>query len=106
MPQQPTPQWQPMNQLALIASHIDGMLEAAQEQYETLQPARGHHADSCVEMRKRQASRRPWNNSLSKRKKLCTFGVLHTLGEACLLIGHEEPFGVATEIQLDHTPSF
>lgn len=40
MPQQPTPQWQPITQLALIATHIDGMLEAAQEQYETLQPAR------------------------------------------------------------------
>ena len=40
MPQQPQPQWQPITQLALIASHIDGMLEAAQEQYQTLQPAR------------------------------------------------------------------
>lgn len=40
MPQPPPPQWQPIRQLALIASHIDGMLEAAQEQYETLQPAR------------------------------------------------------------------
>ena len=37
---QPQPQWQPISQLTLIASHIDGMLEAAQEQYETLQPAR------------------------------------------------------------------
>lgn len=33
MPQQP--QWQPISQLALIGSHIDGMLEAAQEQYQT-----------------------------------------------------------------------
>lgn len=40
MSQQSQPQWQPISQLALIASHIDGMLEAAQEQYETLQPAR------------------------------------------------------------------
>ena len=40
MPQQPTPQWQPITQLALIASHIDWMLEAAQEHYQTLQPAR------------------------------------------------------------------
>ena len=40
MPQQPTPQWQPITRLTLIATHIDGMLEAAQEQYETLQPAR------------------------------------------------------------------
>ena len=39
MPQQPQPQWRPITQLALIASHIDGMLEAAQEQYQTLQPA-------------------------------------------------------------------
>jgi len=37
---QEQPQWQPISQLALIASHIDGMLEAAQEQYQTLQPAR------------------------------------------------------------------
>ena len=37
MPQQPTPQWQPITQLALIASHIDGMLEAAQEQYQAHQ---------------------------------------------------------------------
>jgi len=36
----PQPQWQPISQLALIASHIDGMLEAAQEHYQTLQPAR------------------------------------------------------------------
>jgi hypothetical protein len=34
------PQWQPIGQLALIASHIDGMLEAASEQYETLQLAK------------------------------------------------------------------
>jgi len=40
MPQQRQPQWQPISQLALIASHIDGMLEAAQEQYQTLEPAR------------------------------------------------------------------
>jgi len=40
MSQQSQPQWQPISQLALIATHIDGMLEAAQEQYETLQPAR------------------------------------------------------------------
>ncbi len=40
MPKPPQPQWQPITQLALIASHIDGMLEAAQEQYQTLQPAR------------------------------------------------------------------
>jgi len=40
--------------------------------------------------------------------KLCKTpnGVLHTFGEACLVIGHEELFGVATEIRLDHTPSF
>jgi hypothetical protein len=34
------PQWQPIERLALIASHIDGMLEAASEQYETLQLAK------------------------------------------------------------------
>lgn len=34
-----TPQWQPIERLALIAHHIDGMLESAQEQYETLQLA-------------------------------------------------------------------
>ncbi len=40
MPQQPQPQWHAISQLALIASHIDGMLEATQEQYQMLQPAR------------------------------------------------------------------
>jgi len=40
MPKQPQPQWQPISQLSLIAHHIDGMLEAAQEQYETLLPAK------------------------------------------------------------------
>jgi hypothetical protein len=40
MPEQPTPQWQPIARLALIASHIDGMLESATEQYATLQQAR------------------------------------------------------------------
>ncbi|GAC1354192.1 MAG: hypothetical protein PVS3B3_39820 [Ktedonobacteraceae bacterium] len=40
MPKTQQPQWQPISQLALIASHIDGMLEAAQEQYQTLQSAR------------------------------------------------------------------
>jgi len=39
MPKGPTPQWQPSSQLSLIAHHVDGMLEAAQEQYETLLPA-------------------------------------------------------------------
>ncbi|HEY6406531.1 MAG TPA: hypothetical protein VIY29_03575 [Ktedonobacteraceae bacterium] len=34
------PQWQPIERLALIASHIDGMLESATEQYETLQLAK------------------------------------------------------------------
>lgn len=34
------PQWQPIERLALIASHIDGMLESASEQYETLQLAK------------------------------------------------------------------
>lgn len=35
-----SPQWQPISQLALIAKHIDGMLESARENYETLQEAR------------------------------------------------------------------
>jgi hypothetical protein len=34
MAEQPTPQWQPIERLPLIASHIDGMLESATEQYE------------------------------------------------------------------------
>ena len=34
------PQWQPIERVALIAHHIDGMLESAEEQYETLQLAR------------------------------------------------------------------
>ena len=40
MPKQPTPTWQPITQLPLIASLIDGMLESAEEQYQTLQEAR------------------------------------------------------------------
>jgi hypothetical protein len=40
MTEQTTPQWQPIERLALLASHIDGMLESASEQYETLQEAR------------------------------------------------------------------
>jgi len=39
MPKQ-EPQWQPISMLPTIATHIDGMLEAAQEQYETLLPAK------------------------------------------------------------------
>lgn len=35
-----SPQWQPISQLSLIAKHIDGMLEVATENYETLQEAR------------------------------------------------------------------
>ena len=34
------PQWQPLSKLPLIAHHIDGMLESAQEQYQTLLPAK------------------------------------------------------------------
>lgn len=34
------PNWQPITQLPLIASLIDGRLESAAEQYQTLQPAR------------------------------------------------------------------
>lgn len=36
----PQPQWQPISMLPTIATHIDGMLEAAQEQYQTLLPAK------------------------------------------------------------------
>ena len=36
----PQPQWQPISKLSLIAHDIDGMLEAAQEQYQTLLPAK------------------------------------------------------------------
>lgn len=35
-----SPQWQPSSQLALIAKHIDGMLESASEQYANLVQAR------------------------------------------------------------------
>lgn len=37
---QPQPQWQPIEMLSTLGPHIDGMLEASQEQYETLLPAR------------------------------------------------------------------
>ena len=40
MEQQEKPQWQPIEKLSLIARVIDGMLQATNEQYETLQPAR------------------------------------------------------------------
>jgi polyphosphate kinase 2 (PPK2 family) len=40
MPKQQQPQWQPISMLPTIATHIDGMLEAAQEQYQTLLPAK------------------------------------------------------------------
>jgi len=35
-----TPQWHPISMLPTIATHIDGMLKAAQEQYQTLLPAK------------------------------------------------------------------
>ncbi len=40
MAKQPSPQWQPIERLPLLATHIDGMLESATEQYETLQLAK------------------------------------------------------------------
>ncbi len=40
MSKQPQPTWQPITQLPLIASAIDGMLEAAEEQVILLQQAR------------------------------------------------------------------
>ena len=33
---QPKPHWQPIEALAMVAAHIDGMLQADREQYETL----------------------------------------------------------------------
>ena len=39
MPKQ-QPQWQPISRLSLIAPHIDGMLAAAQDQYEAMLPAK------------------------------------------------------------------
>ncbi len=40
MTHQPPPNWQPITQLPLIAAVIDGMLESAEEQAQTLQQAR------------------------------------------------------------------
>lgn len=40
MAEQATPNWQPIDKLPLIAPMIDGMLEAAEEQYPSLQDAR------------------------------------------------------------------
>ena len=40
MPKASQPQWQPISMLPTIATHIDGMLEAAQEQYQTLLSAK------------------------------------------------------------------
>src|SRR5260370_39888389 len=40
MAKQPSPQWQPIERLPLIATDIDGMLESATEQYEALQLAK------------------------------------------------------------------
>ena len=44
------PQWQPISRLSFIATHIDGMLKAAQEQYETLLPAKAkpHVLDDLI----------------------------------------------------------
>jgi hypothetical protein len=39
-PGQPKPQWQPISMLPTLSTHIDGMLEADLEQYQTLQLAR------------------------------------------------------------------
>ena len=40
MPKQRTPQFQPISRLALLAHHIDGMVEAAADQYHTLLEAK------------------------------------------------------------------
>lgn len=37
---QPKPHWQPIEALAMVAAHIDGMLQADREQYETLLQAK------------------------------------------------------------------
>jgi hypothetical protein len=37
---QPKPHWQPIEALAMIAAHIDGMLQADRDQYETLLEAK------------------------------------------------------------------
>jgi len=37
---QPKPHWQPIEELAMVATHIDGMLQADREQYETLLEAK------------------------------------------------------------------
>jgi hypothetical protein len=39
-PAHPTPQWQPIDKLPVIADAIDGMLESAEEQYPTLEEGR------------------------------------------------------------------
>jgi hypothetical protein len=36
----PQPQWQPIETLWTFATHIDGILESSQEQYDTLQEAK------------------------------------------------------------------
>jgi len=40
MAERTQPQWQPLSMLPTLAPHIDGMLAAAQEQYETLLEAK------------------------------------------------------------------
>ena len=37
---QPKPHWQPIEALAMVAAHIDGMLQADRDQYETLLEAK------------------------------------------------------------------
>jgi cysteine sulfinate desulfinase/cysteine desulfurase-like protein len=39
-PAQQTPQWQPSGKVFLVGTRIEGMLENAQEQYQTLVEAR------------------------------------------------------------------
>jgi hypothetical protein len=39
-PAHPTPRWQPINKLPVIAYAIEGMLESAEEQYPTLEEGR------------------------------------------------------------------
>ena len=39
-PEHPTPEWQPVSKLPLLAQHIDGWLAAVEEEKDTLQAAR------------------------------------------------------------------
>lgn len=42
MAQKPTPRWQPISMLSLVAQAIDGMVESAEEQQTTMRSVREH----------------------------------------------------------------